>query len=111
MAIIGRNSGVAEVSRRFGGFRFSGFLGWLAWLFIHLITLPGHRNRLGAFVTWGYEYLTFDRHARLITEMVPSPAEVAGRTAEAVVPADAPAHVADEAVGRAAERVRHDDRA
>jgi len=104
MAIIGRNSGVAEVSPRFGGFRFSGFLGWLAWLFIHLITLPGHRNRLGAFVTWGYEYLSFDRHARLITEMVPSPAEVAGRTAEAVVPADAPARVADEAVERAAER-------
>ena len=45
MAIVGRNSGVAELSPRLGGFRFSGFLGFLAWLFIHLVYLPGHRNR------------------------------------------------------------------
>lgn len=79
MAIIGRNAGVAEVAKRFGGFRFRGFLGWLAWLLLHLIYLPGHRNRLGALLTWGYEYLTFDRHARLIGESVASPAEQAGR--------------------------------
>lgn len=80
MAIVGRNAGVAEMSKRFGGFAMRGFLGWLAWLFLHLVYLPGHRNRLGAFVTWAYEYLTSDRHARLITEMVPSPGERAGRT-------------------------------
>lgn len=80
MAIIGRNAGVAELSRRFGGFALRGFVGWLAWLFLHLAFLPGHRNRLGALISWGYEYLTADRHARLITDMVPSPAEIAGRT-------------------------------
>lgn len=101
MAIVGRNSGVAEVSRRLGGFHFRGFVGWLAWLFVHLISLPGHRNRLGAFASWAWEYLSFDRHARLITEMAPSPAEVAGRTGAAVVPADAPAQTTDEAVDRA----------
>lgn len=84
MAIVGKNAGIAEMSERFGGFAMRGFamrgfLGWLAWLFLHLVYLPGHRNRLGAFVTWAYEYLTSDRHARLITDMVASPAERAGR--------------------------------
>ncbi|MDR9391059.1 MAG: NAD(P)/FAD-dependent oxidoreductase [Trueperaceae bacterium] len=84
MAIIGRNAGVAELSRRLGGLQLRGFLGWLGWLLIHLVYLPGHRNRLGAFVTWAYAYLTRDRHARLITAMEPSPAERTGRTGRVV---------------------------
>lgn len=72
MAIVGRNSGVAELSPRLGGLRFSGFLGFLAWLFIHLVYLPGHRNRFGALLSWAIHYVTFDRHARLITRMEPS---------------------------------------
>ncbi len=81
MAIVGRNAGVAELAKRFGGASLRGFIGWLAWLVLHLAYLPGHRNRLGALVSWGYEYLTADKHARLITEMVPSPAEVTSRSA------------------------------
>jgi NADH dehydrogenase len=80
MAIIGRDAGVAELSKRLGGLRFAGFPGWLAWLFIHLIYLPGHQNRFNAFVNWTFSYLTFDRHARLIAEMVPSPGEIVNRT-------------------------------
>ena len=102
MAIVGRNSGVAELSERLGGFAFRGFLGWLAWLFLHLVTLPGHQNRWAAFMTWTYEYLTFDRHARLIAEMEPSPAEIAGRTG-AVVPADTPAREAERTIEEARE--------
>ena len=74
MAIIGRNAGVAELSRALGGFKLRGFLGWLGWLFIHLVYLPGHRNRVVAFVNWAYNYLTFDRHVRLIAFMRPSAA-------------------------------------
>jgi NADH dehydrogenase len=84
MAIIGRDAGVAQLSRRFGNLRLTGFLGWLGWLFIHLIYLPGHRNRFNALIDWTYSYLTFDRHARLIAEMVPSPAEVANRSGQLV---------------------------
>jgi NADH dehydrogenase len=84
MAIIGRDAGVAQLSRRYGNLRLTGFLGWLGWLFIHLIYLPGHRNRFNALIDWTYSYLTFDRHARLIAEMVPSPAEVANRTGQLV---------------------------
>ncbi len=70
MAIIGRNAGIAELSRNLGGFRLRGFMGWLGWLFIHLIYLPGHQNRLSALTNWAYNYLTFDRHVRLINHMV-----------------------------------------
>lgn len=79
MAIVGRNSGIAELSPRLGNLRFSGFLGFLAWLFIHLVYLPGHRNRFGAFVSWAIHYVTFDRHARLIVPMVPSPGDFENR--------------------------------
>jgi NADH:ubiquinone reductase (H+-translocating) len=68
MAIIGRSAGVAELSRRLGGFRFTGFVGWLAWLFIHLVYLPGHQNRINAFTNWTVNFFTYERHARLILD-------------------------------------------
>jgi NADH:ubiquinone reductase (H+-translocating) len=68
MAIVGRSAGVAELSPTLGGLRMRGFLGWLAWLFIHLVHLPGHQNRLRAFIGWAFEWFTYDRHARLILE-------------------------------------------
>lgn len=80
MAIIGRNSGVAELSKKLGGLKLRGFLGWLGWLFIHLIYLPGHQNRINAFANWAYNYFTYDRHVRLITFLKPSPAEIANRS-------------------------------
>lgn len=68
MAIIGRAAGIAELSPRLGGFRLQGFVGWLAWLFLHLIYLPGHQNRVSAFATWVYSFVTRDRHARLVLD-------------------------------------------
>ncbi len=66
MAIVGRNAGIAELSPRFFGLKMRGFFGWLGWLFLHLIYLPGFRNRFSAVFSWAYNYFTFDRHARLI---------------------------------------------
>ena len=66
MAIVGRNAGIAELSPRYGGFRMRGFIGWLGWLFLHLIYLPGFKNQFSTLFSWAYNYLTFDRHARLI---------------------------------------------
>ncbi|HEX7038550.1 MAG TPA: NAD(P)/FAD-dependent oxidoreductase [Trueperaceae bacterium] len=71
MAIIGRSAGIAELSRVFLGLRLRGFLGWLGWLFLHLIYLPGFRNRLSAVISWAYNFFTYDRHARLILRMGP----------------------------------------
>jgi NADH dehydrogenase len=63
MATIGRNVAVAEIGR----IHMDGFLAWLAWLFIHLLYIVGFRNRLLVALQWGFQYLTFNRGARLIT--------------------------------------------
>ncbi len=63
MATIGRNKGIVEV----GKFKLTGFLAWLAWLFVHVLTLIGFRNRLYVMSEWFWAYLTRERSARLIT--------------------------------------------
>ncbi len=63
MATIGRHAAVAEM----GSLRMSGFLAWLAWLFIHIVFLVGFRNRLSVLFNWAYAYVTYGRGARLIT--------------------------------------------
>ena len=45
----------------------SGFLAWLAWLFVHIWYLIGFRNRLVVMITWAWSYFTYRRGARLIT--------------------------------------------
>lgn len=65
MATIGRNAAVAELP---GGLRFTGRIGWLMWLFLHLMYLVGFRNRLSVFLNWMWSYFTWDRSARLILE-------------------------------------------
>ncbi len=80
MAIIGRNAGIAELSKKLGGLKLHGFLGWGAWLFIHIIYLIGFQNRFLVLSQWAYSYLTFDRKARLITKMTPSEIEKVNRT-------------------------------
>jgi NADH dehydrogenase len=64
LAVIGRAAGVAD----FGRLHFHGFVAWLLWLFVHLMYLVEFRNRLIVFIRWGFQYLTFDRGARIITE-------------------------------------------
>jgi NADH dehydrogenase len=63
MATIGRNAAVAELPLRV---RFRGFPAWVAWLFLHLLYLVGFRNRLRVLLDWGWNYLTYDRGARVI---------------------------------------------
>ena len=68
MATIGRNAAVAEIF----GFRFAGYPAWLAWLCIHLVQLVQFENRLLVFAQWAWSYFTFNRAARLITNL-PTP--------------------------------------
>ena len=42
-------------------------MAWLAWLFIHLIYIVEFQSRVLVFIQWGFQYLTFNRGARLIT--------------------------------------------
>ena len=69
MAIVGRGSAIADL----GWIRLTGFPGWLAWLFLHLLKLVGFRSRILVFIEWAAAYLTFQRSARLITETTREP--------------------------------------
>ena len=51
----------------FGKIHISGFIAWLAWLFVHILFLIGFRNRLLVFIQWAWSYVTYERSARLIT--------------------------------------------
>ena len=63
MATIGRAAAVAD----FGWFTMKGYIGWLAWLFVHIFNLIGFRNRLVVMVQWAWSYITYQRAIRLIT--------------------------------------------
>lgn len=64
MATIGRAAAIAD----FGWARVSGYLGWLLWLFVHVLFLIGFRNRLSVMLQWLVAYATYQRSVRLITE-------------------------------------------
>ena len=63
MATIGRAAAVMYS----GKLQLSGYLAWMAWLFIHILFLIGFRNRLMVMIQWAWSYITYERGARLIT--------------------------------------------
>ena len=63
MATIGRAAGIAQSK----ALTLTGLLGWLAWLFIHLLFLVGYRNRAVVLLQWTWAWFTYQRGARLIT--------------------------------------------
>jgi NADH dehydrogenase len=67
LATIGRRAAVVEL----GPIRLKGFIGWLFWSVVHIYFLIGLRNRFVVAVTWMWGYITFQRGARLITEVPP----------------------------------------
>lgn len=62
MATIGKNRAVADIK----GFSFSGFFAWLTWLFIHLISILGMRNKLSVMMNWFWNYLFYSTSLRLL---------------------------------------------
>jgi len=67
MATIGRKRAIAQTPEALGGLELTGFVAWLAWLFVHLVYLIGFRNRASVLLSWAYSYFTYRRGARLIT--------------------------------------------
>jgi NADH dehydrogenase len=63
LAVIGRAAAVAH----FGKLNLHGFIAWLVWLFVHLMYIVEFENRVLVFIQWGFQYLTYNRGARLIT--------------------------------------------
>jgi NADH:ubiquinone reductase (H+-translocating) len=67
LATIGRHAAVVKLGR----LELKGFLGWLFWSVVHIYFLIGIRGRFAVAFTWLWDYVTFQRGARLITEVPP----------------------------------------
>lgn len=62
MATIGRNRAVVDLPR----FKFKGFFAWMVWLFVHLFSILGVKNKVMVFINWMSNYMTYDQSLRLI---------------------------------------------
>lgn len=62
MATIGRNKAVVDLPN----WHFSGIFAWFVWMFVHLFSLIGFKNKAVVFLNWVYNYIRFDREGRLI---------------------------------------------
>jgi len=63
LATIGTARAVADIK----GWRFTGFIAWLFWCFIHVSFLISFRSKLFVMFGWFYDYIFNSREARLIT--------------------------------------------
>ncbi len=62
MATIGRNRAVVDLPK----FKFQGAFAWYVWMFLHIFSLVGFRNKLVAVIDWMANYFTYDRPLGLI---------------------------------------------
>lgn len=62
MATVGRNKAVVDMPK----FHFGGLFAWMVWMFVHLMSIVGFRNRLVILSNWIWNYMTYDRGTRLI---------------------------------------------
>jgi NADH dehydrogenase len=88
MATIGRNAAVVQIR----WVRISGFIAWVIWLFVHLLSLVGMRSRIVTLLSWGQNWLLHERAVRIIagTGRAPAtPATSADPASEAAVTNDA----------------------
>lgn len=61
LATIGRNAAVADL----GKFRFGGWFAWWLWLWVHILSIVGMRNKVSVFIDWVWSYLNYDVSLRL----------------------------------------------
>jgi NADH dehydrogenase len=71
MATVGRNLAVVDLPF----WRFQGFFAWLTWMFVHLMSIVGVKNRLLIFINWLWNYVTYDQSLRLIIKQKSPKAE------------------------------------
>jgi NADH dehydrogenase len=64
LATIGRRAAIVKL----GHVTLTGFLGWAFWSLAHIYFLIGLRNRIAVAFSWAWDYLTFGRRSRLITD-------------------------------------------
>ena len=62
MATIGRNKAVADLK----AIKLQGLMAWLIWMFIHLVSLIGFKNKFFVLLSWIFSYFSYDKSNRLI---------------------------------------------
>ncbi|MGI9526031.1 MAG: NAD(P)/FAD-dependent oxidoreductase [Weeksellaceae bacterium] len=62
MATIGRNKAVADI----GNIKLTGWFAWIIWMFVHLVSLVGFRNKMIALANWVIQYFQYNKSVRLI---------------------------------------------
>lgn len=61
MATIGRNRAVVDLPYS----HFQGRLAWMIWMFVHLLSMLGMKNKLITFINWVWNYFTYNTSLRL----------------------------------------------
>jgi NADH dehydrogenase len=85
LATIGRRAAVGQIGR----LRFTGFVGWVVWLFVHLYYLIGFENRVQVMLRWSWYYLRYDRPVRSVIRAHPPRTPKSGmRAGESVLDTD-----------------------
>ena len=62
MATVGKNLAVVELPF----INFQGIFAWFVWMFVHLMSIVGVRNKLLIFFNWAWKYFTYNQSTRLI---------------------------------------------
>ncbi|MFS0490723.1 NAD(P)/FAD-dependent oxidoreductase [Leadbetterella byssophila] len=62
MATIGRNKAVVDLPK----WKFQGLFAWYVWMFVHLMSILGVKNKVLVFINWFWNYITYDQSLRLI---------------------------------------------
>lgn len=62
MATIGRNKAVVDLPK----IKFQGAFAWFVWMFVHVVSLVGFRNKLVTLIIWMTSYFSYDRPLGLI---------------------------------------------
>jgi NADH dehydrogenase len=62
MATIGRHKAVVDLPF----WRFQGVFAWFVWLFVHLFSILGGKNKVFIFLNWVWNYVSYDQSLRLV---------------------------------------------
>lgn len=63
MATVGKNRAVAQLR---GGATLTGWLAWMVWMFVHLLSILGMRNKVAVLVNWTWSYFTYATSLRVL---------------------------------------------
>jgi NADH dehydrogenase len=64
MATIGRNRAVVDLKKP--TLKTQGTIAWFIWMFVHVISLIGSRNKFFVVISWVSSYLSYDKSNRVI---------------------------------------------